>query len=73
VLAQIHAEVAAYEGRLDDAAGAIASASEAGLTDLAWLTRCPLLEPVRSTPAFAAALAAVTEIAARVRTMLFDD
>ncbi len=51
---QLQAETLAaareYEGVLDSTE----KAADAGLFDLLWLDRCPLLEPIRSTPRFAA-------------------
>jgi serine/threonine-protein kinase len=72
-VAQIDAEIAAFEGRRGDALAAIAAAADAGLGDLAWLMRCPLLVPLRDAPAFAAAAREVGARAARAREALFED
>lgn len=65
--AQLEAEVLAYLG--DDAAAldAMARAGSAGLADLAWLERCPLLTPYRSAPAIALVRARVILRATAVR------
>ncbi len=72
-IAQIQAEVAGFEGRRNDALAAVKASEQAGLTDLAWLTRCPLLAPVRESRSFALVVRRVGAIAARVREALFED
>lgn len=72
-VAQIDAEVALYEGRRADAMAAISTAVSSGLTDLAWLMRCPLLDPLRTAPAFSVAVRQVGAIAARAREALFEE
>jgi TolB-like protein len=71
--AQIDAEIAAFQGRRADAMASIATATAAGLTDLAWLRRCPLFEDARSTPPMRIAMRTVGAVAARVREAFFDD
>jgi serine/threonine-protein kinase len=64
--AQIEAELLGFAGNVDGAANAIAKSSEAGLIDLLWLDRCPLLEVVRSHPRFVALRGEIARRAARV-------
>ncbi|MEJ7728104.1 MAG: tetratricopeptide repeat protein [Polyangiaceae bacterium] len=54
-LEQIHAEICASRGDVGGAVGAVARSAAAGLCDIAWLDRCPLLEEARIDPAFRAA------------------
>lgn len=65
--AQIEAEVRLLLGEEARALAAIERALGLGLTDLSWLTRCPLLEPLRDRPSFVAGQAA---LAARARALL---
>jgi serine/threonine-protein kinase len=52
---QIRAEGAMLAGRPEDAIEAVTQASESALVDLAWIERCPLLEPLRGRPEMSAA------------------
>ncbi len=70
---QIEAEVFAALGRNAEALAAVGRATEAGLIDLAWLDRCPLLAPLRETEAFERARVAVGSVASSVREAVFDD
>ncbi len=47
---QLVAEGAMLAGRPDEAMRCITRASESALADLAWIERCPLLEPLRGRP-----------------------
>lgn len=69
--AQIEAEVHQILGRRRDALVAIGRATRLGLSDLAWLEHCPLLEPLRGDPAFEDARRTVGAIAARVRDAVY--
>jgi serine/threonine-protein kinase len=53
-LRQIAAEMLAFTGRDDSALQKIVEAEALGLIDLTWMDRCPLLAPMRSSPAFEA-------------------
>jgi serine/threonine-protein kinase len=53
-LRQIAAEMLAFTGRDDSALQKIVEAEALGLIDLTWMDRCPLLAPMRSSPAFVA-------------------
>jgi len=68
---QIEAELASTLG---DLAGAMESveraASTRGFIDLAWLSRCPLLAPLRDAPRFTALLERTTEAARIVQLRL---
>jgi TolB-like protein/predicted Ser/Thr protein kinase len=57
ILGEVFASVGEHERALVEVRGAVA----AGLTDLAWLTLCPLFDPIRSTPDYGAAIAVVEE------------
>jgi serine/threonine-protein kinase len=59
-------EVFTEAGFPDMALEALASSVESGLHDVCWIERCPLLEPLRGTPAFEQAAAAVRQRAAAV-------
>jgi len=72
-VAQIDAEIAAFEGREADALEAIVRATGSGLTDLAWLERCPLFSSLREAPVMMAARRDAGAVAARVREALFDE
>jgi serine/threonine protein kinase len=51
---QLKIEQLAFVGRIDEAEQALPHAIDAGLLDVAWMDRCPLLAPLRERPAFAA-------------------
>jgi serine/threonine-protein kinase len=51
---QLKIEQLAFAGRVDEADQALPDAIDAGLLDVAWMDRCPLLAPLRERPAFAA-------------------
>ncbi|MBI4950524.1 MAG: hypothetical protein HY908_00680, partial [Myxococcales bacterium] len=63
---QLEAEVTAYVGRPEVALAALGRAVDAGLIDLAWVDRCPLLADLRSSPSFAASRDVVARRAARI-------
>ena len=71
--AQIAAEVLAFLGRNEEALAAVSRATEAGLIDLAWLDRCPLLAPLSGQEAFERARSVVGAVAGAVREAVFDD
>jgi serine/threonine-protein kinase len=56
---QMAAEIAAYAGEAPQVLEALRLADEAGLIDLLWLERCPLFDPFRADPRFAAVHARV--------------
>jgi serine/threonine-protein kinase len=49
---QVNAEIYAYVFEVDHSLRSIAAAIEAGLIDLFWMDRCPVLEPVRKDARF---------------------
>jgi eukaryotic-like serine/threonine-protein kinase len=51
--AQIQTELAVVTNRLDDAERALRATNTNRLTDLLWMTRCPLLDPLKGTKTFA--------------------
>ena len=59
LLLQQLCEAHAYAGERDPALDALERAVAAGMFDRTWLERCPLLDPLRSNPRFAAATADV--------------
>jgi serine/threonine-protein kinase len=63
---QLNAEVFAYVFEVDHALDAVASAVDAGLLDISWMDRCPLLEAVRKDTRFAPFRAVVQARADRV-------
>ena len=63
---QMAAELASSGGQLEDATQMVTEAVDAGLLDVVWMDRCPLLEPLRRDPAFAPLRATVAARAARV-------
>ncbi len=65
--AQIEAELHAYAGSRADALRAVKAAVHAGLTDLAWLERCPLLSELREDEGFIRARLEVGLVAGPVR------
>jgi TolB-like protein/predicted Ser/Thr protein kinase/Flp pilus assembly protein TadD len=73
---QFKVEAMMFFGRLDEALVALEQAEEAGLFDLAWCMRCPLLAPLRSsasaktTDAFQTIAARVADRARKVREAL---
>jgi serine/threonine-protein kinase len=66
VRAELFARMERREAALDDLARSVA----AGLVDVVWLDRCPLLGSLRAEPAFAAARATVELRAAEIRAAL---
>jgi serine/threonine-protein kinase len=52
-LRQIAAEMLAFVGRDESCVQMIAESDALGLIDVTWMDRCPLLAPVRTSPAFA--------------------
>ena len=58
-LEQLRAEMLARLGEHDGAVDAIERAEKAGLVDVSWLDRCPLLDPMRHGPRFQAVRAIV--------------
>ncbi len=67
---QIKSELLAFRGDEDAAIAAIADAERAGLFDISWCTRCPLLEGLRKRKEFQEIMFRVGERAARVRVAL---
>jgi serine/threonine-protein kinase len=63
---QLKVEQLCFAGRVDDADRALPDVVDAGLLDLAWMDRCPLLAPLRPLPAFAGLRARVADRAAPV-------
>jgi serine/threonine-protein kinase len=61
---QMRAELAAYVDDAEGALDALTAADGEGLIDLFWLSRCPLFDPLRASPRFAALSA---RVAARAR------
>jgi serine/threonine-protein kinase len=61
---ELRAEIATLMGDREGALDTITRAAKAGLFDLAWMDRCPLLAELRQDPAFAAARALVAARAA---------
>ena len=51
---QLKVEQLAFAGKFDEAQEALPDAIEAGLLDVPWMDRCPLLAPLRGRAAFAA-------------------
>jgi serine/threonine-protein kinase len=72
LVAQMSAEFLTHCGRLEAAASEVERAVDAGLFDLTWMDRCPVLAPLRSLPRFAAARTIVAERARAVRDALGD-
>jgi len=64
---QLEAEILAYQDNDEGALSAIERAAAAGLSDLAWLERCPLIVQYRHDPRLRALRARVMERAAAVR------
>jgi serine/threonine-protein kinase len=50
---QLKAEISAYKGLSEISMEAFLAATSLGLTDLLWVDRCPLLDPLRADPRFA--------------------
>jgi hypothetical protein len=69
-LEQIDAEVCAARGDVHGAVAAVRRSAAAGLFDVAWLERCPLLEQARSAADFGAAAAEVRRAADAVHAAL---
>jgi serine/threonine-protein kinase len=67
---QLLTEVLVYAGQPDGALDALAASSDAELFDVAWLDRCPLLDPLRRDPRFAPIRRAVSDRAAAMRAIL---
>jgi serine/threonine-protein kinase len=67
ILAQTRCEFALGLGNLDEASGALEQAVKVGLIDLLWLTGCPILEPLRSTPIYQDSLRLVRDRARTIR------
>ncbi len=67
---QIASEVRAVQRNVDEALRWLETADAAGLFDLAWLERCPILGALRADPRYARVHAATVERAARVRDAL---
>ncbi|HTM19623.1 MAG TPA: hypothetical protein VL172_03920, partial [Kofleriaceae bacterium] len=70
---QLRAELAAAAGAHADALVGVEQAVEAGLIDLAWLDRCPLLAPLRDQPRFQTARAIVAARVAPIIDVLMRD
>jgi TolB-like protein len=67
---QIRTEVASRTSNPDGALSALAAADAAGLFDITWLDRCPLLAPLRTDRRFEEVRAHVADRAAKVRDAL---
>jgi len=63
---QLNAEIYAYVFEVDHSLDAIAGAIEAGLIDILWMDRCPMLDAVRKDARFAPLRAEVNARAQRV-------
>ena len=63
---QLDAEFSAYLGERERALASIGRSVEAGMLDLVWLERCPLLASLRDDPRYAAAHAELGRRAAVV-------
>ena len=70
VRAQLGAEMLCYVGEVDRAADAVGRAVAAGLYDVNWMDRCPLLEPLRAHPAWPALHRDVAARAAEIRAAI---
>jgi len=70
VQAQYVCEILAAVGRLDDALEALRSAVDAGLNDLFWMERCPLLLGARAHPGWSNLYTVVAGRAATIRAAL---
>jgi eukaryotic-like serine/threonine-protein kinase len=68
---QLFAEAAAFAGDVPTALGEIERADAAGLIDLHWVDRCPLLERLHAEPRFVAARARVAQRAEDILTQLY--
>ncbi len=64
---QINAEIYAYVFEVDRSLACVRESIDAGLLDLVWMDRCPVLDPVRKDARFAALRA---EVDARARRVL---
>lgn len=64
---QLNAEIYAFVFEVDHALKSLAAAIDAGLMDLVWMDRCPILEPVRQDPRFVPLRA---EVAARAQPVV---
>ena len=62
--AQLHVELFLNDGEPERAFTALASATDEGLFDEAWIDGCPALAPLRRDPRFTRAREAVAERAA---------
>lgn len=67
---QMHAELFAFFGQREQAVRSVARSVDAGLTDLLWLERCPLLAPLADDPRMAALRGVVYSRAFAVREAL---
>jgi serine/threonine protein kinase/tetratricopeptide (TPR) repeat protein len=67
---QLTAEVAGHGHMIDACLRALARSADAGLIDVVWLDRCPLLDAARASPDFAAVRARVAERAHAIRSTL---
>ncbi len=67
LLLQLSTEMLAFTMEIDDALTLLEQAVDAGLQDVSWFDYCPVLEPLRKHPRFAAARASVDARAARIR------
>jgi serine/threonine-protein kinase len=69
---QLECELALYLGFRERAVAALQAAIRHGLSDVFWLRRCPLLDPIRALPAFAAASLELTRRADAVGDALWS-
>lgn len=70
VRGQLLAEMLGAVGKVDLAVGVLQGAVDAGLTDLLWLERCPVLAPLRLHPGWSNLHAVVAGRAATIRAAL---
>jgi serine/threonine-protein kinase len=61
------AEYYCYAGQYDRALDELRQSVELGLNDLSWMDGCPLLQPLRATPAFGALRSQVAAVAQATR------
>lgn len=64
---QMQVEIACTLGQLERACDALATADAQGLIDLAWIDRCPAIDPIRDRPAYARARESIARRAAAAR------
>lgn len=68
IFGQMLAESHCMRGEIDRAFAQIDALAEAGMADIDWLERCPVLEPVRAHAGYAARHSVIDAHAAKIRT-----